>query len=818
MKRAWLKKALCLVLASALVLTSGCGEQETKDKSPDEGKEASVGKTNGSSGDSTDIAMGRYGENETDLTEELEVVTGMRKMPDGRLVITDSSTGVLESKDNGATWEKMDIPWLSEKLEHSYFLDIQMASDGTLAVIYESYEEEDDGDVEKEIGDEGEIGDGGVSSDGEKDGDEDSDEEEGVSAFTLDPVCELVKPDGTVIPVDVPISEEEMYLHKIGISDAGRIFVSTVGGDNIYEIKEDGSCALFFTAQGRPELLQFQDNLMIVDGYDYPAPVLFDMDKKEVLEKEELSAFMEENYKDRMFNGGSWYDMYLFPGEEGELYFAGRKGLHRYRMEDGSMEQLIDGSLSRLGSPLFNLKSMILLEDGEFLAVSSGGKLIRFTYDPDMPSVPSESLKVYSLTDSYGIRTAISLYQINHPEVYVEYEVGMAEGGAVTREDALKKLNTQIMAGEGPDLLMMDGMPMDSYMEKGMLLDLAGLMEEINQEEELFENLYQAMAKDGKVYVVPMEVYLPAVLGREEYVSEIKDLTTMADAVCKIREDQPGKDIIYSTNGKAVLKAFAPVAAPMWKDDGGKIDRETLSQFLTQVKRIYDAQMDGLNEKSIEEHELTDSYYAAEEGEDWMYDILQYGNNEIYFVGDYQQFSIGVSSYPYGYWELTSVAKNPGFEDAMWVPAKGLCEKVFVPATMLGINAASSRIDRAKEFFREFLGKEVQKALGSYVINKKALEETFQPERDYVGENGEYGSLATIDEDGHTTMLTVYLATQEEMDTFWQWIGTADTPYIEDMVLEKAVFEEGEKYLLGEQDLDTTLDAIMQQLSIYLSE
>ncbi|MDE7007308.1 MAG: hypothetical protein K2P07_03985, partial [Lachnospiraceae bacterium] len=128
MKRAWLKKALCLVLASALVLTSGCGEQETKDKSPDEGKEVSVGKTNGSSGDSADIAMGRYGENETDLTEELEVVTGMRKMSDGRLVITDSSTGVLESKDNGTTWEKMDIPWLSEKLEHSYFLDIQMTS------------------------------------------------------------------------------------------------------------------------------------------------------------------------------------------------------------------------------------------------------------------------------------------------------------------------------------------------------------------------------------------------------------------------------------------------------------------------------------------------------------------------------------------------------------------------------------------------------------------------------------------------------------------------------------------------------------------
>ena len=42
------------------------------------------------------------------------------------------------------------------------------------------------------------------------------------------------------------------------------------------------------------------------------------------------------------------------------------------------------------------------------------------------------------------------------------------------------------------------------------------------------------MAKDGKVYVVPAEVYLPVVLGREKYVSGMNDLASMADEILRI--------------------------------------------------------------------------------------------------------------------------------------------------------------------------------------------------------------------------------------------------------------------------------------------
>lgn len=817
MKRLSVRKALTLFAAVSLVLTAGCGNQDVNGSGSGKNGNGSAANGQESGSGNSDAAMGRYRESETDLTEELEVVKGLRKLPDGRLVISDTTAGMLESKDNGENWEKMDLPWLNEKLNHAYFMDIQMAPDGTLAVIYDTYEEAE----EAAQGDSGEEENGEAPEDGEEEENseapEDGEEEES-SAFYLDPVCELIKPDGTVVPVEIPLEGNEMYPSSIWISDSGRIFVTALGGDNIYEVKEDGSATRFFTAEGQPQLLQFLGDLMIVDGYGFSAPLLYDLAKKEVLEEEGLSAFIKENYPDRGFNGGSWYDLYVFPGEEEQLYFVGNKGLHCYRMEDGNIEQLIDGSLSRLGSPLYNLKGMVLLGGGEFLSVSSSGKVIRFTYDPDMPSVPSEHLSVYSLKDSYSMRTAISLYQINHPEIYVDYEVGMEEGGALTREDALKKLNTQIMAGEGPDILMMDGLPMDSYIEKGLLLDLTGLMEEIGQEEDLYENLYQAMARDGKVYVVPAQAYLPVVLGREKYVSGIKDLASMADEICRIREDEPGKDILYLCDEKQVMKAFAPVAAPVWKSGGGEIDQEAIGEFLTQMKRIYDAQMDGLNEKILEEHRQQDEYNAGEMGEDWLYDILQYGSNEILFAGDYQQLSVGVTSYPYGYYELISVARNAGLEDAVFAPARGLCEKVFVPATMLGINAASTKLERAREFFREFLGKEVQEALGSYVINKGALEEAFRPEEDYLGENGEYGVIAIMDEEGRETDLDIYAASEEELERFREWLGSADTPYIEDLVLEKAVFEEGEKYLRGEQSLETTQEAIRQRLSIYLSE
>ena len=119
--------------------------------------------------------------------------------------------------------------------------------------------------------------------------------------------------------------------------------------------------------------------------------------------------------------------------------------------------------------------------------------MVHYIFDPDIPTVPNEKLTVYGLYDNEIIRQAITLFQTYNPEVYVEYIYGVSGDDSVTKEDALKSLNTKIMAGEGPDVLILDNMPVNSYIEKGLLLDLGPIVNRLHGEAALFENIVGAV-------------------------------------------------------------------------------------------------------------------------------------------------------------------------------------------------------------------------------------------------------------------------------------------------------------------------------------
>ncbi len=798
-----IKRLTGLALAAVILFTAGCGNSNGGNLPSVENERK---EENGSV--DLDIAMGRFAEEEIDFSENFTNVRELKKLSDGKLMITDVFSGIWVSDDNGISWQNENTKYLEEKLANAYIMDVRVGEDGTLGIIYDDYEEETFAKGEED-GEE-------LPEDGEDENSEKSSEEAG-SAFDLSPECALVRTDGTVVPFTLSLTEDEMYPNRIWMTKEGRVFVTTLG-NIIYEIKEDGSSEEYLTTEGRPMLIQFWENIMLIDGYDFEAPLLYDMEKKEYVEDKVLSDFVKDNGSNRQFNGGSWYDLYYFFGEDGKLYLAGEKGLYCHETGQEGMEQLIDGKLSRLGSPLYGIKGMVMLEDEAFLAVFNSGKIVRFTYDPNMPSMPEECLKVYSLEDSYGIRTAIAMYQIAKPNVRVEYEIGRGEDNGVTREDALKKLNTQIMAGEGPDVLMMDGLPVDSYMEKGLLLDLNEFLEEAFKEEDLYENLIRAFAYEGSIYMIPMQAGFPVMLGREGYVSEMKDLASVADEMEKIRKDYPEKDILGICSEKMLMKIFSVSSAPAWKKENGEINEDAVAEFLTQMKRIYEAQMDGIGQKQVDRFLSTSDWYAEELGENWEYNLGLYGVNTLDYVGEYARFMAGMTTYPYGYYDITSAAKTKGFEDTILVPMAGQCSNVFAPDTILGINAASAKKELAEDFLREFLGKEVQVSLGGFGVNRAAFEEMITVDKKELGENNLYGAMAMIDEDGVEVSLDVYYPEEEELNVLKNWMESADTPYMADTVFEQTIFEEGAKYIQGSQSIEETIKEIRNQLAIYMSE
>ena len=63
------------------------------------------------------------------------------------------------------------------------------------------------------------------------------------------------------------------------------------------------------------------------------------------------------------------------------------------------------------------------------------------------------------------------------------------------------------------------------------------------------------------------------------------------------------------------MRHFAMSCVPAWTKESGELDREAITRFLEQTKRIYDAQTDGLPEETIESYKTSNEQRLEYYGE-----------------------------------------------------------------------------------------------------------------------------------------------------------------------------------------------------------
>lgn len=784
------KKIISLLLTAAMTLSlAGCGGGDAKDAtglgSAGSGNaDSGTGtQSNAQGGDPTDAdgqtAMGRYVEEEIDLSEQLLSPAAMCMLDDGSIVIMDSYKGIFVSRDQGFTWNDETPVWLNDIIKEEMFINsMAMTPDGTAVVSYDS-----------------------TPGDGE-----------------YQPMAKLIRPDGTEVSAEIALTEEDMGVMQVITSDEGRIFADT--NSNIYEIFADGSSERVLTPENS-DWVWVKGNLMFIDS-DWDAferPRIYDMDAGDYVADDVLEEFTENNYGGRMYNGSYSGTMLLMPCDDDTVYIVGPKGIHRHAIGGNMVEQIVDGNLSLLSNPNHSLVAMLQPEENVFLALCTNHKLIRFTYDPNVPSVPENMITIYSLQEDSNIRHVISFYQMQNPDTFVSYEVGLSGGDSVTREDAIKRLNTEIMAGTGPDLIVLDGMPIDSYISKGLLLDLTDYLTQYSANEPLFDNVIDAMKKDGKAYMAPATIAVPMIAGREEYVGNVTDLSGIGEAVERLREEHPTENIIGICSPSGVMKRFAATSAPKWIGADGTLDLEIIGEYLEQCKRIYDAQMDGIDSEYVQYYTERSERVAAYDGvEEYMLN-WNITSDILSCIEKGQYLGTGWINGAYYYAEEMSLDKYTGFEDTKVISMEGQCSNVFRPQTILGINAMSGRIDEAKGFMDVFLSEEVQSqmsTLSGFTLNQNAFDIQFT--QDDLGENREYSSWATIAADGTMIDFQSYWPEDKQIAEFKSQIAALDIAYIPDSVLEKAVFDGGRDYINGNTTLQNALDTIERMTALYMAE
>lgn len=219
------------------------------------------------------------------------------------------------------------------------------------------------------------------------------------------------------------------------------------------------------------------------------------------------------------------------------LYFGCRTGLYRYIWGGSVIEQIADGRLLSFGNSQYKPLAMQALSGGGFRVLFSGGHMVELYYDETLPARPSKELTVYSLEENGRIRYAGQLFQQEHPDVIVNYETGMDGDSAVSKEDALKNLNTRLLAGESPDVIVLDGVDMEQYAEKGVLKPLDDFIAPYAEEGTLYQNIAEGMrmTEEEKIYGIPMTVYLPIWLSEKQYLEGEKSLNDIVAGMERAR-------------------------------------------------------------------------------------------------------------------------------------------------------------------------------------------------------------------------------------------------------------------------------------------
>lgn len=778
------RKWAAVFCAGVIAITSlaGCGQfggvngtQKGSENSSSETAEAEQG-------------MGRYLEWEITVPEisdqpDYYPAPYLSRRDDGKVVLADKYLGFYISEDQGENWESEGCPW-SGLSENYYISDIALSPEGGAALVCNAYDGEEAEDNEIQLGESGYY---------------------------------YVDPEGTIREIPFQGGEGEALI-KFAFDRQGRLY--GCGYDSrVYRFDlKAGTSKKLFEGEGLVNSICFTQRYMLAFTSRNEI-VLYDLEKEMPVENDRiLQDFIAENLGSPEGNIEWGYEIIAAAGEKDDIvYLAFQGGLYRHVIGGTVMEQIIDGGVTTFGDPSAELVAMEMLPDNEFIVLYTGRRLCKYIYDPDVPAKPEHQLNVYSLADNDSLRQAVSLFQKEHQEVYVRYEIGMPESGGITREDAIRNLNTRILAGEGPDIMLLDGLPFASYEEKGVLADVSGIVDSMTGEESLFPNIVEACRKDGKIYALPIRVQVPIAVGKTEYVEEIEDLRSLADVTEKIREENQEGSVLGLMSAGDLLHVLALTSSKAWTDGTGAVDEKALTEFLTAAKRIWEAELSGSEEG------------FPEDGENYGGGISGGAKPQRAMVSEHavsiamkeRQLAVGkIYRVDFDYDVLTSVAGQEDIGFRFW---NGQIENGFIPDGMAAVLANSAEDELTLSFYRFLFGRKLQDMdlAGGLPVNMASFD-TFavNPYADPQGfmEENVAGSLIISDDLGETYHLDLIWPSEEDFGKLKEIMSTVSVVSTGDATVEETVCEVGQEVLAGKMTAEEAAQEIVKRSAIYLAE
>lgn len=736
----------------------------------------SSGKTN----DNNAAAKGRYMETQLSTPDGFHGKGNLIQMSDGSLGIFDYQNGIKHiSTDGGNTWTSEDVTALSGLLSSCDDVDGAMAPDGSIFLSYIMWNES----TEEKLYPEKYV---------------------------------YLSADGTRQDFELGLEDYHTCLTQEIFSPGGRLFAVT--DCKVYEIDvTNHSSQLLFELEHVDAFSMYANDTQLV-AQDGTVVYYYNYVNKELTSEDTiLNTFVKEQSA-----AGSGIALCNETGDrtDSSLYLASKGGIYHHIIGGSVMEQLADGNLNTLGDPAFTPISILRQSTDSFLILYQNGALYSYVYDPNASVVPEEQLTIYGLYDNETVRRAISVFRKEHPEVFVRFEIGLSGDNGMTADDAIRSLNTRLLAGESPDLLLLGGMPIDSYVEKGILADVSAQVANWKSKTSFFDNILEAYRQDNGLFALPIRYEIPLIAGARTDLNSIRDLDSLANAAEQIADDGQVKLTVLGTyTAEELLEKLYPLCVGTWIGSDSQPDRMALQTFLTDAKRIYHVEQANLSKEQIQRYaqyiDAVYQFYFRSEAKKVQFGMDSQSQNQLL------KEQILAAGYLYSmndYRTLVSVRNQyrNTTDDYRFQVWNGQSSALFVPTGVIGLCTNAKNSDTAEDFLETLLQKDVQKVdlNDGFPVNREAFDEyTMQPS---TGQD-DY-SLGMSNEDGEYVGLEIKWPNSEEKEELQHLIDSLTTPSWNDERIKDIILSTGEKALTGEKSIEECADEIIQKISLQLSE
>lgn len=485
------------------------------------------------------------------------------------------------------------------------------------------------------------------------------------------------------------------------------------------------------------------------------------------------------------------------------IYYVGTGGMFRYDMDKEEEKKMLYGEKHVFSDSKGYLSDVSVLDDQHvaisFIGQDRKAQVSVYSYEEKGHQVRlTTELKVYSLYENDRIRELANTYNSKQSKVHVKYECDITAENWISVNDAISRLNTRLAAGEGPDVILLDGLNEKAYIEQGLLCDVSDVLDK----KEHYTNLALPYTREKYVYAIPLQFHLMTIHAEDDVTKSIGTLEELAGSLEAYHADHHGRATLERWETSNYMEVIFQTYFPELLKDG-KLEEKELENFYKNLERIY----------NVSEFTFTDDDGSEDESKIDLSSLELMYNGEQEGLLAMKEVDVSISGALQN-WDLSRLYYYGDVREGLtydYFRRDG--KPIFLPVNALAVMEDSNKKDIAKDFLAHCIS--YKEVMGSsedvgFSINREAMKKAFA-----VGMND---TEEMENSKGETVKLPWKDLPKKEQKAFFELVDSLEEYSCVDQVVKEIVMKQAETYINHEGTLEECVASAVEKVNLYQQE